>query len=776
MSIPLDPERKSTAMLKIATQLVSTSDVKEIRHRIVDCLINPPFDFKVAYFRLLEPDGSLDIYDSAGTHGQYIHKPEYKLSPGIGISSEVIRLKQPIAISDAREDKRFHFTELRDQEGLVGMLAVPLVSGDQAIGVLSCYTAEPHQFSEEEINTLEQYAELAVGALSNAQHLYDLDLLNQVSEELASETELERILKIIVRRVRRIAGADGVVLYPYDPDKARFDLERVEADGIGKNQLLAIKNRPRPRGVSMTVLQDGKLEVADLQKAVDKEWIKPSTRDVLLKEGIRAFIGWRIEGRQPVGTLFLNFSDPERLPSRDKLRPLGMLTYQAALAIERARDFERCKRESSLLAITTKVTPNVRQVKKTWEVFLDAAMELTHADVGNISIIMPDGRYLDQIVQRNFPEGYRYTPLEVGGRSIQGQVAYRKEPILIFNVEHEKRWSPYYHAGVPGTKSELTVPIYADDTGEKLEGIINLESKAEANFSKHDLDLIQLLCVHARIAIRSAGDYEKLVKQRDLLLTLVSMAKTLTANLDSDNLLQTILEQTVKLFKGYFATIQLNDGDRLRFEAVYPKHRMSDIPKREMLLNGPGITVEAAKTGKPVLVSNTRAYPGFVDISNGTTNSELAYPILDNQQRVIAVLNVEHEEPAAFRDNDVEVMEAIVQIVTIALQQAELYNDLKFERDRLIGSHGFAGASEQASRTVDDEPLEIPKLSERELEVLCLMTNWELKTYEAIGRHLFLERNTIKAHVSHIFSKLWAHSRLEAVEKARLWNLLPNCG
>lgn len=770
-----NPDGKSAAMLEIATQLVSISDVQKIRDLIVESLITPTFGFKVAYFRLIEPDGSLEIYACAGTQVQYAHNPEYKLAQGIGISSEVVQRKQHIAISDARHDKRFHFTELRDNERLVGMLAVPLLSGDQVIGVLSCYTGEPHHFSEGEITTIQQYAHLAVGALGNAQHLYDLDMLNQVTEELASATDLDRILEIIVRRVRRIAGADGAVLYPYDPDKARFDLERVQADGIGKHELLAIKNRPRPRGVSMTVLQDGKLEVPDLQKAVDREWIKPSTRDVLLKEGIRAFIGWRLEGHRPVGTLYLNFSDPERLPRRDKLQPLGMLTYQAALAIERAREFERCTRESNLVAITAKVTPNMRQVRKTWEVFLDAAMELTRADVGNISIIMPGGRYLDQIVQRNFPENYRYTPLEVGGRSIQGQVAYRKEPILIYDVEQDARWSPYYFPGVPGTRSELTVPIYADESAEKLEAIINLESREEANFSKHDLELIQLLCVHARIAVRSARDYEQLVKQRDLLLTLVNMAKTLTANIDSDNLLQTILEQTAKLFKGYFATIQLKDGNRLRFEAVYPADRMSDIPNLEMSLDGPGITVKAAKTGKPVLVENTRTYPDFVDISNGSTNSELAYPLLDDQQRVFAILNVEHEEPAAFREGAIEMMEAVAQIVAVALQQAELYSDLKFERDIPIGPRDASGTSEQVPHRVNDEFLEINKLSERELEVLCLMTNWELKTYETIGRQLNLERNTIKTHVRNIFSKLWAHSRLEAVEKARLWKLIPNC-
>jgi len=166
---PLDPEGKSAAMLKIAAQLVSISDEQKILNRIVDSLMTPTFSFNVAYFRLVEPDGSLDIYACAGTKVEYAHNPHYRLPPGVGISGEVLRTKQPIAISDVRHDERFYFKfkDLRDREGLVGMLTVPLLSGEKAIGVLSCYTTEPHDFSETEISMIEQYAELAVGALKD---------------------------------------------------------------------------------------------------------------------------------------------------------------------------------------------------------------------------------------------------------------------------------------------------------------------------------------------------------------------------------------------------------------------------------------------------------------------------------------------------------------------------------------------------------------------------------------------------------------------------------
>lgn len=781
----LNPERQPAEILNIATQLISILDEREILNRIVQSLITPLFGFNVAFYRLVEPDGSLGMYACAGAKGDYAHNLQQStLPPGVGINGEVVRLKQSVAITDVRHDKRFHFKDMRDREGLVGMLAVPLLNGEKVIGVLSCYTSEPHEFSKAEIITIEQYAALAVGALSNAQQLHDLDLLNQVSEELASEVELDRVLKIIVRRVRRIVGADGAVLYPYNPDKGRFDLDRVEADGIGKNKLLAIKNRPRYGGVSMTVLQKGKLEVADLQKAVERELIKPSTRDVLLEEGIQAFIGWRIKGRhQTVGTLYLNFSHPDRLPSRDKLRPLGMLTYQAALAIERAREFEWCKRESSLLAITARVTANVQQVKKTWEVFLDAAMELTNADAGNISIIQPNGRYLDQIMRRGFPENYRFVPLEVGGRSIQGQVAYLKEPILIDNVEDDTRWKPYYHLGIPGTRSELAVPICTDDSEERqVIAIINLESTEEANFSLQDRELIKLLGIHTRIAIRRAEDYEQLGRRHDLFLALVNVAKTITANLNRDDHLQTILEQIARLFGAYFATIQLKDGNRLVFEEVYPAERyeqlIHEIPNGEMPLDGPGITVEAARSRRPVLVSNTRAYSGFVEISDKSTRSELAVPLLLEDQ-LIGVLNVEHRDYGAFSILDMEDMVLLGQLVVVALQQAARYEKLEFGGESQASLEVSAVSFGQAADPQKSQSPHLPdKLTARESEVLCLiaksMTNTE------IARALVLSPNTIKVHVKSILRKLRelenVRDRMEAVRVARSRGiLLGNC-
>jgi LuxR family maltose regulon positive regulatory protein len=67
-------------------------------------------------------------------------------------------------------------------------------------------------------------------------------------------------------------------------------------------------------------------------------------------------------------------------------------------------------------------------------------------------------------------------------------------------------------------------------------------------------------------------------------------------------------------------------------------------------------------------------------------------------------------------------------------------------------------------------PLPVDPLSDRELEVLRLLTT-DLSAPE-IAAELVVSVNTVRTHIKHIYSKLDAHSRYEAVERAKGLGLL----
>jgi len=64
----------------------------------------------------------------------------------------------------------------------------------------------------------------------------------------------------------------------------------------------------------------------------------------------------------------------------------------------------------------------------------------------------------------------------------------------------------------------------------------------------------------------------------------------------------------------------------------------------------------------------------------------------------------------------------------------------------------------------------IEPLSERELDVLRLLPS-ELSTTE-MANELVISVNTLRTHLKSIYDKLGAHSRYEAVARAREWGLL----
>jgi LuxR family transcriptional regulator, maltose regulon positive regulatory protein len=86
--------------------------------------------------------------------------------------------------------------------------------------------------------------------------------------------------------------------------------------------------------------------------------------------------------------------------------------------------------------------------------------------------------------------------------------------------------------------------------------------------------------------------------------------------------------------------------------------------------------------------------------------------------------------------------------------------------------------SEQAPPTVTERSMQravgdgsLEALTERELEVLRLFAAG--MTSSEIAEHFVVSINTVKTQLKSIYSKLDAHSRAEAIAKARALHLLP---
>jgi two-component sensor histidine kinase len=117
---------------------------------------------------LLDPDGeTLTVRATWGASDGYRHKAPLKV--GEGIAGQVMRERKPQAVLDVRQEPRYSSRELAEREALVSLLCVPLMVRERSIGVLNCYTFQPHAFGEAEITLASTLANQTALAIENAQ-------------------------------------------------------------------------------------------------------------------------------------------------------------------------------------------------------------------------------------------------------------------------------------------------------------------------------------------------------------------------------------------------------------------------------------------------------------------------------------------------------------------------------------------------------------------------------------------------------------------------------
>jgi signal transduction protein with GAF and PtsI domain len=137
-------------------------------------------------------------------------EPEYvrdrALTMKEGVVGYVITHNQPLIVKDVLKDPRFKEKEMAKRLGLVSMVSVPLqVKDEKVIGVLNCFTAKPHEFSETEVNLITAVANQAAVAILNTELMVKTKV---IQEELETRKLVERAKEILMRK-RNMGGDEA---------------------------------------------------------------------------------------------------------------------------------------------------------------------------------------------------------------------------------------------------------------------------------------------------------------------------------------------------------------------------------------------------------------------------------------------------------------------------------------------------------------------------------------------------------------------------------------
>ncbi len=287
---------------------------------------------------LVDPDRtSLRL---AITHGFMDAYRGVPVKIGEGLVGRVFQSGQPQTVNDYQHWPG-RVTPFSEDTRFSALLAVPLRWETGLLGVLEiCANAFVRQFSVEDRWLAELFANQVSMAMSNARlieqsrrRLAELSALRDVSLQMTSTLDLDRVLDAICANVMGLTAAEDTHIYLYDAEHDDF-LKSVALWRSGVRKPAA--SQPREGGLTERVRRSGRPIVID--DAVHHElYSSPEA----LQWGIKSIAGFPLKrAGQVLGVFTVAYIVQHRF-GEDELRVLNLLANQASIAIDNALAYQK---------------------------------------------------------------------------------------------------------------------------------------------------------------------------------------------------------------------------------------------------------------------------------------------------------------------------------------------------------------------------------------------------------------------------------------------------
>jgi signal transduction histidine kinase len=287
--------------------------------------------FNVALFLKDKATGEMMLHSIAGGHATVVG-PGYRQETGEGVVGWVAETGRSLLANDVAQEPRYRpFPPAARPVG--SELAVPMMHGDDVIGVLDIQALERGFFAQEDVRGLEALADQLAVAIENTRlyeetrrHLEELTVLHEVALASTSTLDMGEMANRVVAAVQKGLGFEYLNLLLANEEQGRLEpLGRTTQAGLSQGGL---PESHAGQGVSWVAEHGVALRVADVSQEPRYFARTPGVRSALI---VPMVVGDRVIGVMHAASPHLDaFSEADE-------RLLTMAAAQAAIAIEHAR-------------------------------------------------------------------------------------------------------------------------------------------------------------------------------------------------------------------------------------------------------------------------------------------------------------------------------------------------------------------------------------------------------------------------------------------------------
>jgi GAF domain-containing protein len=284
--------------------------------------------------------------------------------------------------------------------------------------------------------------------------------------------------------------------------------------------------------------------------------------------------------------------------------------------------------------------------------------------------------------------------LAIGSKSVVGFVAGHGEPLIVNDVTRDSTYYP--NPLLPETRAEAALPL---KVGDRIVGILDVQSKQSYAFSDDNLRTLQILADQLAIAVVNtelfAETQEHLAQHR----LLHHITTTAASGTTLDEALQSAVNGLQVTLGGDRVSILLADREKKVLEVKAAVGYASAVYQLRVPI-GSGITGWAAAHRRTLRVNNVLLDTRYIE-GSPNTRSEMAIPLLYRSE-LLGVLNVESEQPAAYAENDEELLGTLGGSLAAIIANARLLEQIRAqaERERILFE-----ISDKIRRTTDMETI-----------------------------------------------------------------------